>query len=159
MPVFFHWASAALFLKRQTRIVMLHLAAVALLLAVGVLPVWAADEASVKRGEGVFNAADCAACHTDVKGGGQPLAGGRSLDTAFGRFYAPNITPDKQYGIGAWSEAQFHRALRKGRGRGGEYLFPVFPIHRDRTDRRRPTSLPIPRRGSVIGALMTFPCS
>jgi mono/diheme cytochrome c family protein len=112
---------------RQTRIVMLRLAAALLFIATGVLPLRAADEASVKRGEVLFNTADCTACHTDVKGGGQSLAGGRPLDTPFGRFYGPNITADKQYGIGAWSEAEFRRALREGRGRNGEYLFPVFP--------------------------------
>ena len=73
-------------------------------------------------------AADCVACHTDVKGGGAPLAGGRPLDTPFGRFFGPNITSDKHYGIGAWSEAEFRRALRDGIGREGEHLFPVFPF-------------------------------
>jgi mono/diheme cytochrome c family protein len=87
----------------------------------------AADAAQLQRGETLFKAADCSACHTDVKGGGQPLAGGRPLETPFGTFYSPNITSDKQDGIGAWSEAEFRRALREGKGRHGEYLFPVFP--------------------------------
>jgi mono/diheme cytochrome c family protein len=98
------------------------------LLPLGMLPALAADEAALKRGEILFKAADCAACHTDVKGGGQPLAGGRPLATPFGTFYGPNITSDKQYGIGAWSAAQFHDALRKGVDRAGHYLFPVFPF-------------------------------
>jgi len=91
------------------------------------MPAPAADQAAIARGEVIFNAADCLACHTDAKGGGKPLAGGRPLDTPFGRFYSPNITSDKQDGIGAWSEAEFRRALREGIGRRGEYLFPVFP--------------------------------
>jgi mono/diheme cytochrome c family protein len=90
-------------------------------------PARAADDAAVKRGEILFKAADCAACHTDVKGGGKPLAGGRPLDTPFGRFYGPNITPDKETGIGGWSEAQFRGALRRGVDDDGDYLFPVFP--------------------------------
>lgn len=90
-------------------------------------PAAAADEAAVQRGEVLFKAADCAACHTDVKGGGKPLAGGRPIDTPFGRFYSPNITPDKENGIGGWSEAQFHDALRRGVDDDGDYLFPVFP--------------------------------
>jgi mono/diheme cytochrome c family protein len=98
----------------------------ALMLCAGVTAA-RADDAAIKRGETLFKAADCVACHTDVKGGGQPLAGGRPLDTPFGRFYGPNITSDKQYGIGAWSEAEFHQALREGLGRDGEHLFPVFP--------------------------------
>jgi len=50
------------------------------------------------------------------------------LETPFGPFYGPNITADKQYGIGSWSEAEFRRALRRGTGREGEHLFPVFPV-------------------------------
>jgi mono/diheme cytochrome c family protein len=87
----------------------------------------AADQAQLQRGEVLFKAADCTACHTDVKGGGQPLAGGRPLATPFGTFFSPNITSDKRDGIGAWSEAEFRGALRDGKGRHGEYLFPVFP--------------------------------
>jgi mono/diheme cytochrome c family protein len=98
------------------------------ILLLSALPAAAADEASLKRGEVLFNAADCVACHTDVKGGGQPLAGGRPLATPFGTLYGPNITPDKENGIGDWSEAQFHDALRKGIDDEGHYLFPVFPF-------------------------------
>ena len=87
----------------------------------------AADQAQVQRGEALFKAADCTACHTDVKGGGQPLAGGRPLATPFGTFFSPNITSDKRDGIGAWSEVEFRQALRDGKGLHGEYLFPVFP--------------------------------
>ena len=86
-----------------------------------------ADEAQLRRGEVLFHAADCVACHTDVKGGGAPLAGGRPLATPFGTFYSPNITSDPRYGIGNWTEAEFRRALREGKGRDGEHLFPVFP--------------------------------
>jgi len=46
----------------------------------------AADAAQLQRGEVLFKAADCTACHTDVKGGGKPLAGGRPLATPFGTF-------------------------------------------------------------------------
>jgi mono/diheme cytochrome c family protein len=88
----------------------------------------AADEASLKRGEVLFNAADCTGCHTDVKGGGQPLAGGRPLATPFGTFYGPNISSDKEHGIGGWSAAQFHDVLRRGVDGQGLYLFPVFPF-------------------------------
>ncbi|HEX6841246.1 MAG TPA: cytochrome c [Stellaceae bacterium] len=104
-----------------------ELAFAAAFLLIGAWPAQAADEASLKRGELLFKAADCTGCHTDAKGGGQPLAGGRPLATPFGTFYGRNITPDKQYGIGGWTEAQFHDALRNGVGRNGHYLFPVFP--------------------------------
>src|SRR3546814_1960200 len=55
----------------------------------------------VERGRYVFQAAGCLGCHTDEKGGGAPLAGGRALTTPFGTFYTPNITPDPETGIGA----------------------------------------------------------
>lgn len=79
------------------------------------------------RGEYLFNAAGCYGCHTDEKGGGKPLAGGRPLATPFGTFYPPNITPDPDHGIGRWSDADFVRALREGKGREGEPLYPAFP--------------------------------
>jgi mono/diheme cytochrome c family protein len=104
-----------------------RIAAVLLLVIGAALPARAADEAQVKRGEVLFNAADCSACHTNAKAEGAPLAGGRPLATPFGTFFGPNITSDKRYGIGGWSEAEFRRALRAGIGRNGEYLFPVFP--------------------------------
>ncbi len=85
------------------------------------------NAASVERGAYVFAAAGCAECHTDKKGHGKPLAGGRALKTPFGTFYSPNITPDPQYGIGRWSDADFRRALREGIGPNGTHYFPVFP--------------------------------
>ena len=63
-----------------------------------------------------------------MKNNGKPLAGGRPLATPFGTFYGPNITPDPQNGIGDWTEAQFHRALREGINEHGNYMFPVFPF-------------------------------
>jgi mono/diheme cytochrome c family protein len=87
-----------------------------------------ADEAAVKRGEYIFNAADCVGCHTDVKGKGKRLAGGRPLATPFGTFYSPNITPDPATGIGKWSLADFRRALRQGIAPAGHYYYPVFPF-------------------------------
>jgi len=79
----------------------------------------------VKRGEYLARAADCAACHT--RAGGQAYAGGRAFDLPFGTIYTPNITSDKETGIGAWSDAQFLRAVHDGVGRSGERLYPAFP--------------------------------
>lgn len=87
----------------------------------------AADEAAVQRGEVLLKAADCTGCHTDAKAGGPFLAGGPQLATPFGAIYGPNITPDAKHGIGAWSEAEFRRALRQGVDDAGDYLYPVFP--------------------------------
>jgi mono/diheme cytochrome c family protein len=86
-----------------------------------------ADQAQLDRGAYIFNAADCGACHTNVKEKGPLLAGGRPLKTPFGTFYTPNITPDPDTGIGRWSDADFMRALRRGVSPGNDHYFPVFP--------------------------------
>jgi mono/diheme cytochrome c family protein len=86
----------------------------------------AADQAQLDRGAYIFTAADCGACHTNVKEKGPLLAGGRPLKTPFGIFYTPNITPDPETGIGTWSEAAFARAMHEGVSRDGSHLFPVF---------------------------------
>jgi len=83
--------------------------------------------ALVKKGQYIFTLAGCKACHTDSKNGGEFLAGGRALETPFGTFYAPNITPSKKHGIGTWNEADFTRALRKGYNPEGGAYYPVFP--------------------------------
>lgn len=79
----------------------------------------------VTKGRYLVAAADCAACHTAK--GGTPFAGGRPFKLPFGTIYTPNITPDRETGIGAWSDAQFLRAVHKGIGRDGERLYPAFP--------------------------------
>jgi mono/diheme cytochrome c family protein len=79
------------------------------------------------QGEYVYRAAGCYGCHTDDKHGGRPLAGGRALETPFGTFYSPNITPDPETGIGKWSEQDFVRALREGLSPAGQQLYPAFP--------------------------------
>ena len=87
----------------------------------------AADQAQLDRGAYLFTAADCGACHTNVKQKGPLLAGGRPLKTPFGTFYTPNITPDPDTGIGRWSDADFMLALRRGVSPGNDHYFPVFP--------------------------------
>jgi mono/diheme cytochrome c family protein len=69
---------------------------------------------------------DCMGCHTAP--GGRLFAGGAPLQTPFGAMVAPNITPDARTGIGAWSEADFRRALKQGIGRGGKRLYPAMPF-------------------------------
>ncbi len=93
-----------------------------------------ADAAALERGRYIYDAAGCQGCHGGPGGSAAGAAkaklpsGGLGLDTPFGTFRAPNITPDPHYGIGSWSEAQFKAALRQGIGHDGEYLFPVFPF-------------------------------
>jgi mono/diheme cytochrome c family protein len=49
------------------------------------------------------------------------------VQTPFGVVYGTNITPDRDTGIGAWSEEAFRRALREGVARDGTHLYPAFP--------------------------------
>lgn len=87
---------------------------------------------SIKKGELVANAGFCAACHTRQDGGvkGAPFAGDFKIETPFGDFYSPNITPDPKHGIGRWSKPAFVRAMRSGIARNGQQLFPTFPFDR-----------------------------
>jgi mono/diheme cytochrome c family protein len=80
------------------------------------------------HGRQVFLAANCQTCHTDSDNGGKILSGGRELESEFGTYYSPNITPDKETGIGSWSDEDFVRALRDGVSPEGHYYYPSFPF-------------------------------
>lgn len=80
----------------------------------------------IERGRYLTVVGDCGSCHT-VPGSGQPFAGGLSIETPFGAVVSSNITPDRETGIGAWSDAQFLTALREGKGNMGEFLYPAMP--------------------------------
>src|SRR6202789_4362824 len=79
----------------------------------------------IERGEYLTRAADCAACHTAE--GGAPYAGGRAFVLPFGTLYSTNITPDKETGIGNYSDADFLSALHRGIRRDGARLYPAMP--------------------------------
>jgi mono/diheme cytochrome c family protein len=80
----------------------------------------------IQRGEYLARAADCAACHTAE--GGAPYAGGRAFVLPFGTLYSTNITPDKETGIGNYSDANFLDAVHKGIGRNNTKLYPAMPF-------------------------------
>ncbi|MGV8956078.1 MAG: c-type cytochrome [Cypionkella sp.] len=83
----------------------------------------------VTRGKYDILLSGCASCHTaHTSEAAGYLAGGDPLDTPFGTFYPPNITPDKQTGIGNWTLAQFSDALSNGDSPHGN-LYPVFPYN------------------------------
>lgn len=86
-----------------------------------------AAEADIEKGRYIFQLANCYACHTDLENEGMPLAGGRALETEFGIFFSPNITPDKETGIGNWSDQQFILALTEGTAPDGRHYYPSFP--------------------------------
>jgi mono/diheme cytochrome c family protein len=81
--------------------------------------------ALVERGRYLAAAADCMACHSVT--GGTAYAGGRPVATPFGVIYSTNLTPDRETGLGLWSDADFYRALHKGLSRDGSHLYPAFP--------------------------------
>ncbi|WP_115719512.1 c-type cytochrome [Gallaecimonas mangrovi] len=84
-------------------------------------------KAQVARGKYLATASDCVACHTAPKGG-KPFAGGYPIDTPFGTILSSNITSDKSTGIGSWTQEQFDRAVRHGKGSHG-YLYPAMPYN------------------------------
>lgn len=79
----------------------------------------------VAQGKYIFGAAGGCGCHTE---NGQPVnSGGRKYDGPFGSVYSSNITPDRQTGIGGWTDEQITTAIRLGRRPNGERLIPVHP--------------------------------
>ena len=79
----------------------------------------------IASGKVLVEAGDCAGCHTTDPA--KPFAGGKRIDTPFGAIYAPNLTPDRDTGIGAWSDADFVRAVRTGIAPDGSNYYPAFP--------------------------------
>lgn len=84
------------------------------------------SDSAVERGRYIAVAGDCVACHS-IPGSGKPFAGGYRLITPFGDLLSSNITQDKETGIGSWTPQQFSDALRKGKGKEGENLYPAMP--------------------------------
>jgi len=81
--------------------------------------------AEIARGKYIFGATGGCGCHTVPK---QPVnAGGRKYDGPFGTVYSSNITPDRETGIGSWTDEQIITAIRLGRRSNGERLVPVHP--------------------------------
>jgi mono/diheme cytochrome c family protein len=80
---------------------------------------------AIERGHYLAIAGDCAPCHTAP--GGNPYAGGRTIETPFGTLVSSNITPDRETGIGAWTDDEFVNSMQEGTGRGGRRLYPAMP--------------------------------
>lgn len=124
---------------------------------------------NLANGKTMFEAGGCASCHATPnkdpdKVDPTRLGGGLALPCPFGTFYVPNISPDRQDGIGTWSEADFVSALWDGTAPGGRHLYPAFPYpsfrHMKLSDVRDlfaylKTLPPVP--GRVRGPDLAFP--
>jgi mono/diheme cytochrome c family protein len=83
------------------------------------------QQSQIAHGEYLARAGDCVACHSAP--GGKPYAGGLYLNSRFGQIASPNITPDKETGIGNWTDDQFYDSFHKGLNNHGDYLYPAMP--------------------------------
>lgn len=81
----------------------------------------------ISQGEYLARASDCMACHTQDSA--KPYAGGVKFELPVGTLYSTNISPDKQQGIGDYSEREFSRAVREGVAKGGQRLYPAMPYN------------------------------
>jgi len=116
----------------------------------------------IEQGRYLTVVADCAACHTAA--GGAPFAGGRPIETPFGVVVGANITPDRETGIGAWSDELFLSALREGKGHGGLLLYPAMPYpyytkvtERDALAIRAYLNTVTPVHNAVVSNKLPFP--
>lgn len=123
---------------RRLRTLLCLMGAVALAALVARLAMAAPPgQADAARGRILVSAAGCWSCH------GQNLAGykdgapveqpdsapfGQSFSGSFGVITAKNLTPDRDTGLGGWSDAEIERALREGTSRDGHQLHPLMPF-------------------------------
>lgn len=90
----------------------------------------AAIDGDATAGETLFWAGGCASCHAVPGSEGTArlvLSGGVKLASDFGTFIAPNISPDAEAGIGAWSVSEFANAMLAGVSPRGQHYYPAFP--------------------------------
>lgn len=100
-------------------------------LALSLWPIGEAEPPAFPTGDALAGAylaraSGCVSCHTNFDAGGPALGGGVPLDTPFGSFVPPNITPHPQAGIGKWTIQDFAQAVRQGVAPDGRPYYPVF---------------------------------
>ena len=95
-----------------------------------------ATDPAVERGKYLVNIAGCNDCHTPGYFLGKPdmarFLGGSDVGfeiPGLGVFHGPNLTPDKETGLGGWTDAQVITALQKGARPDGRMLAPIMPSH------------------------------
>jgi mono/diheme cytochrome c family protein len=113
------------------------LAAAALVLTLVVPPSAAAGKnAVVERGRYLVGFGGCNDCHTPGYFFGKPdmgrFLGGSEVGfeiPGLGVFHGPNLTPDKETGLGGWSADEIAKAITKGERPDGRVLAPIMPWH------------------------------
>jgi len=81
------------------------------------------------NGETIYRVGSCHGCHyaaPDAPGGDAPV-GSAPFQTPVGTFYPGNLTPDRETGLGGWTESQFLHAMVDGLAPDGSHYFPAFP--------------------------------
>ena len=111
---------------------------VAIVLSTAIATASAQDD-QAERGRYLVHAGGCISCHTEDTDDAAPLAGGRAMETPFGTFYTPNITPDVESGIGGWSDDDFVAAFWEGVSREDllamkSYLYSLDPVSKQSPD-------------------------
>jgi len=122
------WSSPDVFLHRAQHAAKLRQFGSHALLLVAILVAGRAQAAGdAERGKVVFALAAGCGCHTAARG---PVgAGGAAIPTPFGKFFGTNITPDRETGIGQWSDTEIRAAIREGVARGKGVEAPVMPYY------------------------------
>lgn len=85
--------------------------------------------ADISNGASLFHAGGCASCHSseNAEPGAPVLGGGLEMDTPFGTFRVPNISPHATQGIGDWTLLDFVNAMHMGASPDGRHYYPAFP--------------------------------
>ncbi len=107
-----------------------------------------ADAATIAHGEYLANASDCISCHSAPGKGA--YSGGYAMATPYGPIYGPNITPDKETGIGRYTPDDLYRVLHDGRRPDGSPLYPAMPYTSYRLMSRADSD-------AIYGYLMSLP--
>ena len=95
-----------------------------------------AQDAQIKRGQYLVTFGGCTDCHTPGYFFGKPdmarFLGGSEVGfeiPGLGVFHGPNLTPDRETGLGTWSPEQIIAAITKGQRPDGRVLAPIMPWH------------------------------
>ena len=119
--------------RTMSRLALAATAAVAVL-SMSSLGAEAADKKMIERGKYLVTLGGCFDCHTAGYFFGKPdmtrYLGGSDVGfeiPGLGVFYGPNLTPDKETGIGAWTTAEIVTAIQTGARPDGRILAPIMP--------------------------------